>query len=188
MWIVKHTRAQSALLGVFLAGLAVLAVACGGSSSTSTSSSAPPTTAASPTTTAASSTTTAGSSTTAYKPSSAEEATIMTNWVKFFDGTVPAQDKTGLLENGQQYQKQLEANAASPLAKSSAASVSSVSITSPTTATVTYSILIGGQPALPDQTGQAVLQDGTWKVGAQSFLALLALQGGSPISTSTTSK
>jgi hypothetical protein len=183
MWTMKHPRAQHALLGVFVAGLALFAFACGGSSDsgTTTSSSAL-------STTASSSTTAQSSSTTTYKPSTAEEATIMANWVKFFDGSVAPQDKIGLLENGQQYEKQLEANAASPLAKSSTASVSSVTVTSPTAATVKYSILIGGQPALPDQTGQAVLQDGVWKVGAQSFLALLALQGGSPVPTSTTSK
>jgi hypothetical protein len=49
---------------------------------------------------------------------------------------------------------------------------------SPTQAKVTYSILIGGSPALSNQTGTAVLQGGTWKVGLASFCGLLALENG----------
>jgi hypothetical protein len=115
-----------------------------------------------------------------------EEATIAENWAAFFDGTRPVEEKPGLLENGDQYADELQANAASPFAQTSSAAVTAVTITSPTEATVTYSILIAGQPALPDQAGRAVKQDGVWKVGEQSFLALLALQGGAFPTTTTT--
>jgi hypothetical protein len=54
--------------------------------------------------------------------------------------------------------------------------VLSVSLTSKTQAKVRYTITLGGQPALSNQTGVAVLQGGTWKVGDQSFCALLALE------------
>jgi hypothetical protein len=144
----------------------VLVSACGGS-----------TEATSTTTTAA--LTTSSESTPTSVSLSGEEATIAANYVKFFDGTQPVADKIGLLENGQQYTKELEAQGASPLAKMASVSVSSVTITSPTAAEVKYSILVGGQPALPDQIGEAVLQDGVWKVGIDSFMALLALQQGS---------
>ena len=53
-----------------------------------------------------------------------------------------------------------------------------MTITSPTTATVKYSIVEGGQVAVPNQTGQAVLQGGVWKVSAPSFQALLKLEQG----------
>ncbi len=53
-----------------------------------------------------------------------------------------------------------------------------MTINSPTTATVNYSIVEGGQVALPNQTGQAVLQGGVWKVSAPSFQALLKLEQG----------
>ncbi|MCL4368474.1 MAG: hypothetical protein M1337_04840 [Actinobacteria bacterium] len=182
MGIVTRIRINHALLGALVAGLTFLTVACGGSSGsgTTTSSGVPPTTAPAATTTSAAPTT--GSSVLA-----GEQATIAANWVKFFDGTVAAQDKIGLLENGQQYTKELDANAASPLAKLSTATVSAVTITSPTTATVTYSILVSSQPALPDQTGQAVKQNGAWTVSAKTFLDLLALQAGSASTTTTTS-
>ena len=43
---------------------------------------------------------------------------------------------------------------------------------------MTYSITIGGPTALPDQKGQAVLEDGVWKVCAKSFHDLLELEPG----------
>ena len=43
---------------------------------------------------------------------------------------------------------------------------------------MTYDIFIGGKPALSNQTGTAVYQDGTWKVGDGSFCQLLALENG----------
>ena len=183
MRILMRVPTLSALLGLCIVGLLVLAAGCGGSSSTTTTS--PPTTAAAPTTTTSLQTTTSAGGTTSSGTFSGEEATIAANWVKFFDGTVPAQGKVGLLENGQQYAKELDANAASPFAKLSTATVSSVTITSPTTATVTYSILVSGQPALADQTGQAVKQNGVWTVSAKSFLDLLALQQAGSASTTT---
>ena len=70
----------------------------------------------------------------------------------------------------------LTAQAASPLAKASQAKVTAVKIVSPTTADVTYSIVEGGQVALPNQKGQAVLVKRIWKVSAPSFQALLKLE------------
>ena len=37
---------------------------------------------------------------------------------------------------------------------------------------------MGGSPALKNQTGVAVYQDGTWKVGASSFCGLLTVENG----------
>jgi hypothetical protein len=45
-------------------------------------------------------------------------------------------------------------------------------------ADVTYNIVVGGSPALSNQTGTAILQNGTWKVGDASFCGLLALENG----------
>ena len=72
----------------------------------------------------------------------------------------------------------IEAQAQSGLAKSASAKVTAVSVTSPTKATVKYDIFLAGKPALTNQAGQAVYQDGTWKVGDASFCALLALENG----------
>jgi hypothetical protein len=56
-------------------------------------------------------------------------------------------------------------------------------VESATQAKVTYSILVGGQPALANQSGVAVYQDGTWKVGLASFCGLLALENGGKTSS-----
>jgi hypothetical protein len=43
---------------------------------------------------------------------------------------------------------------------------------------VTYNVLLGTTPALTSQSGVAVYQGGTWKVGDASFCGLLALENG----------
>jgi hypothetical protein len=45
-----------------------------------------------------------------------------------------------------------------------------------TQAVVKYTILFGGQPALSNQTGVAVHENGVWKVADSSFCALLTLE------------
>ncbi len=105
-------------------------------------------------------------------------AAITTDWQTFFNGTTTATRKIALLQNGQQFAKTIEAQASSPLAKATQAKVTAVNVTSATTADVTYSILQGGQVALPNQQGQAVLEGGVWKVSAPSFQALLKLEQG----------
>jgi hypothetical protein len=155
------TRAagRGGALVAFLLVLATAAAACGSSSASTTS----PTPSPSSATTAAS---------------------IKANWIKFFDGTTGATQKIALLQNGQQFASTIRAQAQSPLAQSTAATVASVKVTSATTATVNYSILLNKQVALADQTGQAILQGGVWKVSAQSFQALLALEGAASPSAS----
>jgi len=123
-----------------------------------------------------------GSSTSKASPSatpssSGAVAQITANWQTFFAGTTPAARKISLLQNGQQFAKTIQAQASSVIAEASQAKVSAVTVTSASTATVTYSILLSGKVALAGQTGQAVLEDGVWKVAAKSFSDLLALEG-----------
>jgi hypothetical protein len=103
-------------------------------------------------------------------------AQITANWEAFFSGATPAAQKISLLQNGQEFASIINAQAESALAKSASAMVTAVKMTSPMQATVTYDILIGGKPALSNQTGTAVDQDGTWRVGDGSFCQLLALE------------
>ena len=124
-----------------------------------------------------------GSTSTAASPSprpapAASTAAITSAWQTFFPGATPAATKITLLQNGQQFATVIQAQASSPLAKATQAKVTAVTVTSPTTADVTYSIVQGGQVALPDQKGQAVLDGGVWKVSAPSFQALLKLEQG----------
>jgi len=98
-------------------------------------------------------------------------------WLDFFAGSTPASTKILLLQNGQQFAAVINAQAGTALAKGTTATVTSVTQASPTTALVQYSILLGGKPALQNQTGEAVLVSGSWLVGEPSFCALLALEG-----------
>ena len=161
MRICTRTAARGTLLALFFGALTAVAAACGSSSAATPSSHSP-----------------------SASPSVAATTAIKAGWEKFFAGTTPAAKKIPLLENGQQFAQTIQAQAQSPLAKSTTAKVSSVKVTSPNTATVKYSILLGTQVALADQTGRAVLQDGTWKVSAQSFQALLTLEGAASTSPS----
>lgn len=117
-----------------------------------------------------------GSSSFAPSPGS-PEATIQKNWQTFFDGKTSADQKVALLQNGAQFQQVISAQAGSALAKSAGATVSNV-VVQGSQATVTYTVTLGGQPALPDQKGQAVMEGGSWKVSDASFCQLLMLENG----------
>jgi hypothetical protein len=86
--------------------------------------------------------------------------------------------RVSLLQDGSQFASIIRSQAGSGLAAQASAKVAKVTVMSPTQAKVGYSILVSGQSALPNQTGVAVLQDGTWKVGVASFCNLLALENG----------
>ena len=57
--------------------------------------------------------------------------------------------------------------------------VSSVTLQGANKAKVVYTVKLGGA-GLPKQTGTAVLQNGTWKVGDASLCKLVSLQGSTP--------
>jgi hypothetical protein len=162
------------LVVLVMAVLAAAAAGCGGSSQPAAgATTAPPGASASSATSAA---TTAGT-TSAAAPNSAAAAQVERAFVRFFDGSTPAATKIGLVQNGQQFAAVIQAQATSELAKSTTVRVAKVTVTSPTTATAVYTILLGGKPALANQAGQAVLVNGTWKVAATTFCQLLALEG-----------
>jgi glucose/arabinose dehydrogenase len=156
----SHLRARRMIL---LPALVLVLAACSSSSSSTVSHTA---STAAPTASAAAASTASAA------------AQIAANWEAFFSGTTPAAKKIALLQNGQKYAALIQAQARSSLAKSASAKVTAVHMTSATQATVTYDIYLGGQPALSDQAGTAVYQDGTWKVGDVSFCQLLTLENG----------
>jgi hypothetical protein len=137
------------------------------SSSSSSSSSAAATTSAS-----------AASSASAAAADPATTKAVTDAFVGFFNGSAPAPQRAALVEKGDQFGPVLAATASNPQATGTSATVSGVTLKDPTHADVKYTMLIGGSPVLPDQTGQAVKEGDQWKVAATTFCALLALQGG----------
>jgi hypothetical protein len=153
-------------------GLALaLAVAACSSSGSSSSSSAPPA--------PASTTSTPVSSGPVSSPSSgnaAAAAQITTNWEKFFNSNTPNSERVGLLQNGAAFASAL--SSLIHLVSGLGATVTSVTVTSPTSATVKYNLTTHGSNLLSGQTGTAVYEDGTWKVGDASLCGLLKLVPG----------
>ncbi len=109
-------------------------------------------------------------------PSGSAAALITANWEKFFNAKTPVATRVALLQNGSTFASVIRAQAGSGLAATATAKVSKVTVTSAKQATVKYTILIGGSPALANQSGVAVMQGGTWKVGLASFCGLLTLE------------
>jgi hypothetical protein len=107
---------------------------------------------------------------------SAGTTAITTNWEAFFNAKTPTTKRIALLQDGSQFAAVITSQAGSGLASLATAKVTHVTVNSPTQATVTYDILVSGTPQLKNQTGTAVLQDGTWKVGVSSFCGLLTLE------------
>ena len=153
------------------AGLAV--AACGSSGSTTSQPSSSPVS-SSP---ASSSSASASPTSSGTAPSSAQAA-IEANWAAFFLSSTPISRRVALLQNGSQFEPVIKAQAGSALASSATAKVQKVTVESPTQAKVIYSIFVGGSPALANQTGVAVYQNGVWKVGAASFCGLLTVENG----------
>ncbi|WP_274562653.1 hypothetical protein [Streptomyces spiramyceticus] len=107
----------------------------------------------------------------------AAKAEIEKNWKTFFDATATTEEKVKVLQNGEALRPVLIAFGSDPNAKKSSAKVTDVKFTSATEADVTYDLLVGGQPALPDSKGTSVLQDKVWKVSAKTLCALVKLSG-----------
>jgi hypothetical protein len=112
--------------------------------------------------------------TTGAGPTAASQ--VKKDWIAFFSASTPPARRAMLLENGKQMASVLRRVDSSTLARSVSVTVSKVRVTSPTTATVTFDVLLGGMPVLNGQPGTAVKQGGTWKVSLQSFCGLLSLE------------
>ncbi|MCQ4083253.1 hypothetical protein NGB36_22270 [Streptomyces sp. RB6PN25] len=159
----------SALISV---ALALAVTGCGSTASSGSSSPTPtPTQTSTPT-----------PSPTAAAPGNpaAARTQVEQDWVKFFSPKTSLADKTTLLENGQQLQQLVQSFANDPRVGQVEASVQNVQFTSPTGATVTYTLSLKGTPVLPNASGTSVLQNNVWKVSDKSLCSLIALDTSAP--------
>jgi len=127
------------------------------------------------------------SATAAAKPASGAGAVaaITANWKTVFNGQAPLPSRLALVQEGSQVAAFVEAQAKTSFGKAavgSSATISSVTITSPSQATVHWNLLLLGTPLLKNQVGTAVYLGGVWKVAIGSFcgLAYLEFPKGSP--------
>ncbi|MFD7985334.1 hypothetical protein ACFV4M_18455 [Kitasatospora indigofera] len=176
-------RPRAAALRLTGALLAVLLAAACGSSGGGTSSSSPSAAASATASAAASgsaSASAAASGTAPADPAAAKTA-VTTNWEKFFDPATPIADKASLLQGGEQLAPALQGFAGDPRVGQVKAQVTDVQFTSATDATVTYALSLQGTVVQPDATGQAVLDNGTWKVSRSTLCGLVQQSGNTAV-------
>ena len=162
--------ARRIILAPALALALALAVAACSSSSSSSSSSAP-----------ASSAPASSAPASSASGSSAAVAEITANWEKFFNFGTPTSERVALLQNGSAFSSAISALSKIPLASGIGAKVTSVTVNSATSATVNYNLVSGSSTLLSGQTGKAVYEDGTWKVGDASLCGLFKLVPGGTV-------
>jgi len=157
--------------------LALAVTACSSSSSSSSSSTA--SSAASSSAPASSAPASSAPASSSSSGNSAAVAQITANWEKFFNASTPLSQRVALLQNGTSFSSAIDSFSKLPLANGIGAKVTGVTVTSATSATVTYAIVSGSTTLLGGQTGTAVYEDGMWKVGDASLCGLLKLVPGS---------
>ena len=113
--------------------------------------------------------------------SSAAVAEITANWEKFFNFGTPTSERVALLQNGSAFSSAISALSKIPLASGIGAKVTGVTVNSATSATVNYNLVSGSSTLLSGQTGTAVYEDGTWKVGDASLCGLFKLVPGGTV-------
>ena len=119
--------------------------------------------------------------TAAAEPTSgpAAVAAIRANWETVFNGQAPLPRRLALLQDGSQVAAFVQAQAKTSFGQAAAgstATISSVTISSPSQATVHYQVLLLGTPLLKNQVGTAVYLNGIWKVAIASFCGLTYLE------------
>jgi hypothetical protein len=165
--------------------LAMTAAACSSSSSSPSASASSST--APPSSSAASSPAGSASSSASTLNPAAAVSEITANWEKFFSFSTPTSERVTLLQNGTKFATAIAALSKLPLANGIGAKVTKVVVNSPTSATVTYNITAAGSSLLSNQTGTAVYQDGTWKVGDASLCGLFKLVPGGSVPSACSS-
>ncbi|MEO6885991.1 MAG: hypothetical protein ABI232_06860 [Jatrophihabitantaceae bacterium] len=107
-------------------------------------------------------------------------AAIKDAYAKVFASATPENVSISLLQNGAQFKATIESQAKSSLAQGASAAVTSVTLQSPNTAKVVFTLSINGSPILPNTAGYAIRENGTWKVAGTTFCGLLAMQNSAP--------
>jgi hypothetical protein len=104
---------------------------------------------------------------------------IKSAYETLFSGKSSVADRVAVLQDGSRFKSVVESFASNPLAKNASAKVFSVTMQGADKAKVVYTVKLGGT-SLTTQTGSAVKQNGTWKVGYLGLCKLVALGGTTP--------
>jgi len=107
------------------------------------------------------------------------EAQIKSAYKTFFSPNSALAARIAVLQNGEQFKPVIQSFASNPLAKNASVTVSSVTLQGQDKAKVVFEVKLGNT-SLGQQTGTAVRQGGSWKVGYASLCKLVELQGITP--------
>ena len=105
---------------------------------------------------------------------------ITTSYLRFFDPTLAQAERLPLIQGGAAFSQAMSLQEKSEFAKAASVKVTKVTVNSARKATVIFTLLLDGSPTLPNQTGYAVREGGTWKVAGATFCRVLATQGAPP--------
>jgi hypothetical protein len=108
-----------------------------------------------------------------------DSARIRTAYETFFSSKTNVPAKIRLLQNGPRFERLVKSFYSNPLAKNVNVTVARIQLQGTRQAKVVYTVKLGGL-GLPKQTGTAVKENGTWKVGDASLCKLVSLGGSTP--------
>jgi hypothetical protein len=107
-------------------------------------------------------------------PAPADVAAAVTRvYTQFVEPGVPIDQKVAMVQDGAAFEPSMQALSTSDFAKEVTVTVSAVRLVNPNLASVTYSILIQNSPVLPNASGYAINDGGTWKVAGETLCQLL---------------
>jgi hypothetical protein len=106
------------------------------------------------------------------------KAAITTAWQKFFDPSIPVEQKKDIIQNYDALLPILKTQTTSKAAQGIKAAVKDVTLQGDSSAQVTYDIVntTDNSVLLPGASGQAVKESGKWKVSQNTFCSLIKLQ------------
>ncbi|WP_330308469.1 MULTISPECIES: hypothetical protein [unclassified Streptomyces] len=104
-------------------------------------------------------------------PARAEEE-IRESWARFFSPESSVEDRADVAENGGQYQLMIEALAKDRKSRLLRVRVDSVTFVSDLRARVGYTLFSDGRKVGPENPGESVRQDDTWKVTEKTVCSL----------------
>lgn len=107
-------------------------------------------------------------------------AAVSKAYTTFFDAKQTHAALVADLQNGPKLSDALTQQAQNPTAKTLSAKVTKVTLQNPHVALVTFTLLSNGSVLLANTPGKAVLEDGTWKLAAETFCGLVAATGKIP--------
>jgi hypothetical protein len=96
-----------------------------------------------------------------------------------FGTSAPLAQSVAALQHGSVFRQTIISESKEPDAKGSGARVTAVNMRGADVAIVQFTVISNGKPVFPT-AGKAVLVNGHWQVAAQTFCALLGLEGHAP--------